>query len=370
VGRWKAGRLWCATVGLCLLSLAIGSLGPARAAAVLLVDDNVIGAQCPTAAYHTISDAIAAANEGDTIVVCPGSYGPTTVDKRVTLSGYTRDLSTVKKCSDPVNNPADQPTKDSIVEGFTVTADFVTIRGFTLTGAADGVLLPAGSDAAWITRNVFQDNAIGVNLNGEGSLVQRNCLRDNNHPGSAMGTGIYSDQGLQSAIVDGNVFFDNHEVAIVLLDTAGLGELDNVHVKNNVSIDDGDLISIAGSTNSEIKDNRSTGSIGSGIFVEAGAFGPNSTLSILNNSLRDGGDEGIFVDANALTNSTVKKNSTKGNASFGIHVATGNTGNLFANNNFTNGGAALDCFDESAAFNTWKSNKGKTASPPSICKKK
>ena len=92
--------------------------------------------------------------------------------------------------------------------------------------------------------------------------------------------------------------------------------------------------------------------------------------------LRDGHDEGIFVEATALTHSTIKNNSTKGNASFGIRVAAGNTGNLIANDNFTNGGGNNDCQDDSVGggtagtANTWKNDKGKRASPPAICKKK
>jgi hypothetical protein len=105
-------------VGLCLVAFAaailFGSLGSARAATVILVDDD--GAQCPSALYTDINSAIAAASEGDTIAVCPGTYGTTTVDKRVTLSGYTKDLSgKLSTCSDRLHFPADQMTKDSIV---------------------------------------------------------------------------------------------------------------------------------------------------------------------------------------------------------------------------------------------------------------
>jgi nitrous oxidase accessory protein NosD len=369
VPRWKAGRRKFGVAGLCLLAtaFALGSLGSARASVVLLVDDD--GAECPTAAYSDIGIAIADASPGDTIAVCPGTYGPTTVDKRVTLSGYTSDLSKKNKCADRLRFPADQTTKDSLVAGFTVAADFVVIKGFTLTAAANGVLIPGPYSDATVTRNVFQDNTLGINLNGTESLVDHNCFRDNDAPGSASGTGIYSDQGLKSTIIDANVFLNHPAAAITLLDFPGIGSLDDIHVRDNTSIDDGDLLSIAGSTNSEIKNNKSTGSDGSGIFVEQGA-GPNSTLAILNNSLKNGNDEGIFVDSGALTDSTIKNNSTKGNATFGIHVDTGNTGNLIANNNFTNGGAQNDCQDDSAPANTWKNNKGKTALPPAICKKK
>ena len=76
--RWKRDGRYRG-VGLCLVAVVcailFGSLGSARAAAVLLVDDD--GAQCPSAAYTDINTAIGAANPGDTIVVCPGTYGAT-----------------------------------------------------------------------------------------------------------------------------------------------------------------------------------------------------------------------------------------------------------------------------------------------------
>src|SRR4051794_14410190 len=209
--RWKGDGRRYGVAGLCLVlvALALGSLGSARASTVLLVDDD--GAQCPTAAYSDINTAIGAADVGDTILVCPGTYGATTVDKRVTLSGYTKDLSgKLSACSDRLHYPANQTTKDSIVAGFSVaaTGNFSTIKGFTVTAAGDsGINIPWGTSSVWVTRNVLQDNSIGVNLNGTMSRVESNCIRQNNSFGSAAGTGIYSDQGLKSAIITKNVFW-------------------------------------------------------------------------------------------------------------------------------------------------------------------
>jgi parallel beta-helix repeat protein len=379
VPRSKARRRKFGVAGLCLLAtaLALGSLGSARASAVLLVDDD--GAECPTALYADIDSAVAAASAGDTIVVCPGNYGAATVDKRLILSGYTSDLSKKNKCADRLHFPADITTKDSIVEGLTIAADFVVIKGFTLAGAADGVLLPGAYGDATVTRNVFQDNSIGVNLNGTESLVDHNCFRENDAPGSASGTGIYSDQGLKSTTIDANVFIDNPAAAITLLDTPGPGSLDHVDVKNNVSTNDGDLISIAGSTHSAIRDNKSTGSDGAGVFVEAGAGGPNSNLAILNNTLTNGDDIGINVAVSALEDSSIKGNTARGNYLLGILVQPGSADNSIVNNDFRgnqNHAATVDCADLSSGgktagtANTWRNDKGKTAYPAGICKKK
>ena len=92
-------------------------------------------------------------------------------------------------------------------------------------------------------------------------------------------------------------------------------------------------------------------------------------MTINKNKLTGGGDEGIFADTASLTNSTLKDNTTTGNATYGIHLSTGNTGNTIRNNNFKNLGTQNDCQDDSAPSNTWKKDKGKTSLPLGICKK-
>jgi nitrous oxidase accessory protein NosD len=373
-------------VGLPLVALivAAGLLGMARSAgaiATLVVDDD--GAECPSAGYASIDTAIAAASPGDTILVCPGTYPATTVDKRVSLVGYTQQLTKLSTCASRIANPADQTTKSTIVAGFSITADFVSIRAFTLTGAANGVLVPGNVNRATVTRNVIQDNAIGVNLNGTHSAVDHNCLRENTATGSASGTGIYSDQGLKSTSIDQNVFVGNTSAAITLLDAPGMGSLDAVSVTGNVSSGDGDLISIAGSTHSKISRNTSTGAIGSAIYLQAGALpnSPNSLLEISNNTLTLGNDEGIFADDDSLQNSTIKNNTATMNQTSGFHIATGtgaNGGNTISKNDFRGNvnTSGYDCWDQTSGSgtagtdNAWSRDKGKTRSPTGICKKK
>jgi parallel beta-helix repeat protein len=221
-----------------------------------------------------------------------------------------------------------------------------------------------------------QGISIGVNLNGTMSRVESNCFRVNNAGGSASGTGIYSDQGLKSAQINKNVFFDNDSAAITLLDAAGPGSLDDVKVQNNTSSEDGDLISIDGSTNSLIKGNTATGADGAGIFLEQGAGGANSNLQILSNTLKNGDDIGINAADGGLVNSTIKNNTAKGNASLGIVIQANNTGNSITNNDFRGNGPPYDCADlttdggTAGTANTWKSDKGNSSYPSGICKKK
>ncbi len=365
----------------------VAFLGTARAATTtLVVDDD--GGQCASAAYTTIDDALGDANTGDTIVVCPGEYDQTTISKRVTLRGLTPNASDKSKCLDSTTYPADNTALNSIVAGFTVLASHVTIKGFTLTDADNGVLAPAGYSWAGITGNVIQGNTIGINLNGASPVADHNCIRDNNRAGSASGTGIYSDQGLTNAVISANAFVGNDAAAITLIGD-GLGTVNNVRVEKNTSNGDGDMISLEGVTASTITKNTSTGALGSAIYIEFA----NSGLTVEKNTLTAGEEAGIvFAAGGANANLTVSKNTVSGNATYGIAAGDGglvvsllkensvssngagglvldgnNAGNLIEKNKMKSNGG-YDCVDL-AGSNTWTKNKGKTSFPSGLCKK-
>ena len=368
-------------------------LGAARAAsATLVVDDD--GFECPTAAYSEIDDAVGDANPGDTIVVCPGAYAPATISTRLVVRGFTKKLS-ASECENDAD--AQNTAVNSVVEGLVVTAGNVTITGLTLTGADNGVLVPAGLSSVGVTGNVIEDNTVGINLNGGFVGADHNCIRHNNEPGSASGTGIYSDQGLKNASIVANTFAGNDVGAAITLVGDGSGSVSGVKVDRNTSREDGDLISLGGVTNSSITNNTATGSAGSAIFIEA----ENAAILIDKNTLKDGEDEGIAIDADggventgltisnnkitgndglggadaglavydaSLLSSTISKNTVTANVGDGLHVDVGNTGNLIEKNKLQKNLGTYDCFDDTSPDNTWKSNKGKTQNQPGLCK--
>jgi nitrous oxidase accessory protein NosD len=74
------------------------------------------GTSCATANYQTIASAEADADDGDTIIVCPGTYyGPVTVYKSITLQGLP---GAVIDANGPV--------------GVRVVADGATVKGLTV----------------------------------------------------------------------------------------------------------------------------------------------------------------------------------------------------------------------------------------------
>ncbi|HXJ66384.1 MAG TPA: M14 family zinc carboxypeptidase, partial [Actinomycetota bacterium] len=104
------GRKGC-TALLAALALVAGTqatadarpLPAASSTTTITVDDNSV--ECPAADYTRIRDAIGAAHDGDTIVVCPGTYaeGPgavgsnaLTITKNLTIRGAGADQVTIE----------------------------------------------------------------------------------------------------------------------------------------------------------------------------------------------------------------------------------------------------------------------------------
>jgi len=125
--------------------------------------------------YRTISEAVKAANSGDTIQVGPGTYVENVVvDKPVTVVSTNGAQATVVKASDT--------SKDV----FVLSGTGITIQGLTITGGNTGVTFGQASNCI-LTQCVANGNVFGVYLAGATSnLVSNNNLNYN-------GFGIYLD---------------------------------------------------------------------------------------------------------------------------------------------------------------------------------
>ena len=125
-----------------LLSVSLFFLVSTSRAATLMVDDDKV--QCPMAQYTTIQAAVNAAQPGDVIRVCPGTY-----PEQVTI---TMAL-TLRADNGVVVNPATTQTvidvagTEAIAFVFVVQGANVDIDGFIVDGtnnALDGVFAAVG----------------------------------------------------------------------------------------------------------------------------------------------------------------------------------------------------------------------------------
>ena len=133
------------------------------------------GISCNNAGYATIQAAITAANAGDTVNVCPGSYVENITINKANLAVSSTGGAGVTMIRAAVIN--------SVV---TVTGGNATVAGFTLVPAGSvakydiGVNVAiAGNASAEIAHNYIRGGRIGVNLGcaSSGSTVYHNNVR-------------------------------------------------------------------------------------------------------------------------------------------------------------------------------------------------
>jgi hypothetical protein len=380
--------------------------GTGQAVAVLAHDPTVLvdddGVQCPSATFTTIGAAVAAANPGDVIGVCPGTYNESVVvDKPLVLEAQGRGASRID-CFDP--QPPD-PTRDAIVQGgpsplFSLAADDVSLLNFVVQNNAGGNGIETNSAFSGydIRNNVVQNNtSTGLVFHASGaspSLVANNCFRT-----AGLGIRSASFSGpLQDAVIRNNDFFQNAGGGI-FLGHISPGSLDGVTVANNVSREDAGFIEVGGSQDTKIANNRIFDSADDAIVVDGdnvglvvranrlsgGALdgiavidflsggGGNQGLNIVRNRIDGFAGSGIIATPEALFNSKVVENRIEDNDVDGIRLAVGNDGNRFTDNVLDDNGEH-DCHDETAGggtagtANIWRKNQGDTATPPGICR--
>ncbi len=379
----------------------------AAQAAVLVVDDN--GAQCSNATFTTIQAAINAASPGDQIRVCAGTYNETVTVNKANLQLVGPVIAPRGAACRQAGAP--DPTRQAIIQSaggsgsVRLLENRIRFSGFTVQNntSSYGIVTSAAHSGHQVLQNVIQNNVIGLYFNASGtnlSEAEQNCIRQNNEPGSASGSGIYSDAGLKRADIETNTFSGN-ENSGVLLDAPAAGGVDNVRVVTNTSLADRAFAFIFKSNNANvgsnnIQDNTSAPGIFFGdsntnlritsniidrgfLGVRGNAFGlsPSTNVTMTSNIIRNSTSgavgHGISVAPNSLTNSAIRGNIALDNAGDGIRIDAGGNGGNTITSNAARGNDMLDCRDSTTGTgtdgtaNTWTGNAGPNAAPPGIC---
>ena len=311
---------------------------PPAAVTTRLVDDD--GVQCPDATFTTITAAIAAAGPGDVVKVCAGNYPEqVNVNKTLTLLGAQSGQNARTRNTTAAQESVITSTCGPVIIGH----DNVIVDGFTLQGASDvcgtstlsGIYTDGSTGGHQILNNIIQNNTIGMFLNNSGAdteTVQSNLFRNNNSSGSISGTGIYSEFGLNGALVDNNTFL-GHAFGSIYFNGAA---------QTNVTISGNDLgggaVLLANTSDSFVNGNVSVGNTGTFFIDQIRFFGGSSGVSVTCNHLT-GGDRAIRVNDDGYgANSaiTINNNYLQGHAEAGLRVDTGGFtgGTLNAENNY------------------------------------
>ncbi|HEU5102647.1 MAG TPA: Ig-like domain repeat protein, partial [Roseiflexaceae bacterium] len=321
--RTRPGTRWLLAIGL-MLVLCAGPAAPVRAAATFFVRTDGSDSLCngtanapatsqPSCAFATIQAAVGNSSTGDTITVAAGTYaGAVNVNKQLNLRGAQAEVDARTRSG---------ASETIVANTISLFGNGVLLDGFTIQGAVGpAVYIPAFAAGHVVTNNIIKNNVYGLYLNNNGvlpSLVEQNAFISNTLPGPASGNGIYSDAGLQNAIVDSNIFTGHTNAAIALVGAAQSG----VFISNNQLVDDSSII-LRNTSDSLIAGNISANPQDAAIVLGGG----NEFVEIRGNTIADGAASAVeLVEQGAGLNSGIDivGNSLLGNQ-YGIR-STGNT---------------------------------------------
>ena len=226
-----------------LLTLAWLAVGPASAATLTVCPHGCV--------YSEISDAVAAAGNGDTVNVAAGTYqGGFTIDKHLTLNGAGARQTTISGGGPVITvgvyNAASEPTV--AIHGVTITGgDTQSALGVSFLALGGGVWVPPAANNATgatltISSSVIRGNAVapatavdagfscgptgdcqfaqagGGGIASWGDLTLKDTLVSDNEAAGpvtsdADGAGIYSQEG--SLTVERSIITNNRGIATV-----------------------------------------------------------------------------------------------------------------------------------------------------------
>ena len=248
----------------------LGAFLPAKAATNnWTVDDDGL------ADFHTIQEAINAAGIGDTVIVYAGSYNESVnINKTLTLASQSGPLNTIISLPNSSNpNPPENL--------FNVTANNVTISGFTITAIV-----------GWGSNAINLDNVRFCN-------ISNNICYGN-------GIGIHLLQSSYNTIINNDVS-DNQRGMY-------LHESNHNLIMNNTAA-------------------RSTYSAGITLVFS-------SNNQILNNTANSNINEGIYLLEQPTTNNLIANNTVNSNSNYGLHAFAAYD-NKIVDNVFSDNGNAL-----------------------------
>jgi parallel beta-helix repeat protein len=168
------------------------------------------GTSCDTAGYRTIASALQRAGNGDTVVVCAGTYPEhVTIAKAVTFRGD--------------GNPVIDATSFNVA--VRITGNGATVTGLTITNATGQGIFATNVDDVTIKGNVIEHNDLGVG----GTSTYLYCTTKNFVPDCGEGVHL---SGVSNSRVEGNTI-RNNSGGILVSDELGPTH-DNVITSNTV----------------------------------------------------------------------------------------------------------------------------------------
>jgi parallel beta-helix repeat protein len=326
------------------------SVAPAFAR-TLVVDNDA--AECPQAEYNTIQQAVAVAEAGDKILVCPGLYTGTvpvaTPDLRIEAQGA----------------PGEVVLKGAGAEGelgfVLLNTTGVVLQGFTVQGFGRAQIRIQGGSGNTVRKNVTR-NAVfndGIQVtSSSANLVEENTSYGNREDGIFVGPitgipfepasdniirhnetlenrdGIHLNGSGPGNVVFGNRSHDNSQRGISNSNLSHGNEIKNNHVfANGLTPTPGAMgvgvgILVVNSSDVTVRNNRSEGNGSNGIALTATVNNVAANNVVTDNQSHDNGLAGVLF--NGSSSNLVEKNELFRNRQDGVRIA--NNANIAASN--------------------------------------
>ena len=302
-------RKWVTALGL-LLPVAFSS--PALASHTVLVDDD--RAQCASAQFSAIQDAVAAADPGSTIRVCRGTYTGTVLISGPEKNGLQLVAQGIRR---RIVLDGNFFRVDGIVLSNNVTG--VLLEGFTIRNYRQNILLNTGASGNTIRGNVVrgptQFRGIAVR-DAHGNLIEENVVSGRPEPRPAeqpegepqepggvpeepsavrvppIVCGICLFQGSSKNVIRGNTVSEN-TYAGILLEGSGRG---NEVIENEARGNGLNGILNDGSDGTLIEDNKVINNEGVGIRIGGVLRRPSNEVRVVGNRTFNNGSFDLFWD--------------------------------------------------------------------------
>ncbi|WP_456486561.1 NosD domain-containing protein, partial [Candidatus Alkanophaga liquidiphilum] len=230
--------------GVCIAFVLLSAFGGVASAKTIYVPDD----------YGSIQQAVHSASDGDTIIVRDGTYYENIfVDRQLTIRSENGSDSTIVQAANS-NKPV-----------FKVTADYVSISGFTIKGATAGIYLRENSHCEITGNNILNNNDgiylynsyynkitnNNVNSNHDGILLILSGINDiiNNTINSNNDDGIVVLGSCSNNIINNTINMNNDDaiyLSYVCIPLSGcFASVENRITKNMVNSNNGDGIHLA-----------------------------------------------------------------------------------------------------------------------------
>jgi hypothetical protein len=235
-----------------MMTAALALLLPTLAAAKIL--------KVPSQ-YPTIYEAISSANNGDTVLVSPGTYNESIsfLGKAITVTSSDGPKATII-----------DGTGYSVVVAFTTAETFSSIlSGFTIQNAEGGSGVEVSNASPTIKGNYILNNNTsscpsgpGISISFGSPLIQGNIIMNNGYLTCQDGGGGISDDGAGSAEIVGNTIANNSGSSAISLFAAGTPAIaDNLIYDNDNSYGQGGAIGMVNDSGAIVVQNLMYGNI-------------------------------------------------------------------------------------------------------------